>query len=88
MELTSPDAANRLNRLSLLKRRPLVDADFSDRMTAMGRTLQRIALTEQPFPMLEQSVAGAAVIEIVAALLTVKLLVPMPGLEQAVPEVD
>ncbi|MFZ2389290.1 MAG: hypothetical protein WAW69_15950 [Polaromonas sp.] len=34
------------------------------------------------------SVAGAAVIEIVATLLAVKLLVPMSGLEQAVPEVD
>jgi hypothetical protein len=32
--------------------------------------------------------AGAAVIEIVATLLTVKLLVPMAGLEQAVPKVD
>lgn len=31
--------------------------------------------------------AGAAVIEIVATLLTVKLLVPMSGLEQAVPNV-
>ena len=34
------------------------------------------------------SVAGAAVIEIVATLLTVKLLVPMSGLEQAVQKVD
>jgi hypothetical protein len=33
------------------------------------------------------SVAGAAVIEIVATLLTVKLLAPMSGLERAVPEV-
>jgi hypothetical protein len=33
-------------------------------------------------------VAGAAVTEIVAPLLTVKLLVPMSGLEQAVPKVD
>ena len=33
-------------------------------------------------------IAGAAVIEIVAALLTVRLLVPMSGMEQAVPEVD
>jgi hypothetical protein len=32
--------------------------------------------------------AGAAVIEIVATLLTVKFLVPMSGLEQAVPKVD
>ena len=31
---------------------------------------------------------GAAVIEIVATLLTVKSLVPMSGLEQAVPKVD
>ena len=34
------------------------------------------------------SVAGAAVIEIIAILLTVRLLVPMSGLEQAVPKVD
>jgi hypothetical protein len=34
------------------------------------------------------SVAGAAVIEIVATLLTVKLLVPMSSLEQAVPKDD
>jgi hypothetical protein len=34
------------------------------------------------------SVADAAGIEIVATLLTVKLLVPMSGLEQAVPKVD
>jgi hypothetical protein len=33
------------------------------------------------------SVAGAEVIEIVATLLTVKLLVPMSGLEQTIPEV-
>jgi hypothetical protein len=34
------------------------------------------------------SVGDAAVIEIVATLLTLKLLVPMSGLEQAVPKVD
>jgi hypothetical protein len=34
------------------------------------------------------SVAGAAVIEIVATLLMVKLLIPMSGLEQAVPKID
>jgi hypothetical protein len=34
------------------------------------------------------SAAGAAVIEIVTTLLTVKLLVSMSGMEQAVPEVD
>jgi hypothetical protein len=33
-------------------------------------------------------IASAAVIEIIATLLTVKLLVPMSGMEQAVPEVD
>ena len=33
-------------------------------------------------------VAGAAVIEIVLTLLTVKLLVPMSGMVQAVPKVD
>ena len=33
-------------------------------------------------------IAGAAVIEIVATLLTVKLLVQMSGMEQAVPEED
>ena len=33
-------------------------------------------------------IAGAAVIEMLATLLTVKLLVPMSGLERAVPEVD
>jgi hypothetical protein len=32
--------------------------------------------------------ADAAVIEIVATLLTVKLLSPMSGLEQAVPKVE
>jgi hypothetical protein len=32
--------------------------------------------------------AGVEVIEIVVTLLTVKLLVPMSGMEQAVPEVD
>jgi hypothetical protein len=34
------------------------------------------------------SVAGVAIIEIVVTLLTVKLLGPMRGMEQAVPEVD
>jgi hypothetical protein len=34
------------------------------------------------------SVAGAAVIEIVVTLLTVKLLGPMSGMEPAAPEVD
>ena len=34
------------------------------------------------------SVAGAASIEIVATLLTVKLLLQMSGMEQAVPKVD
>ena len=33
-------------------------------------------------------IAGAAVIEIDGTLLTVKLLVPMSGMDQAVPEVD
>ena len=33
-------------------------------------------------------IAGAAVIEMVATLLTVKLLVPMSGMERAVPKVD
>ena len=33
------------------------------------------------------SVSGTAVVEVAAALLTVKLLVPMSGMEQAVPEV-
>jgi hypothetical protein len=32
--------------------------------------------------------AGAAVIEIVATLLTVKMLTPMSGLEHSVPKVD
>ena len=36
----------------------------------------------------EWPVAGAAVIEIGATFLTVKLLVPMSGMEQAVPKVD
>jgi hypothetical protein len=34
------------------------------------------------------SVASAAIIEIVATLLTVKLLIPMSGMEKAVSEVD
>ena len=34
------------------------------------------------------SFEGAAIIEIFATLLTVKLLFPMSGLEQAVPKVD
>jgi hypothetical protein len=34
------------------------------------------------------SVAGAAVIEIFATLLTVKSRVPMSGMEQAFPEAD
>jgi hypothetical protein len=33
-------------------------------------------------------VAGAAVIEIVSTSLTVKLLAPMSGMEQATPSVD
>ena len=42
--------------------------------------LQRALTSDWYWP-----VAGAAVIEIVVTLLTVKLLVPMSGMEQAVP---
>ena len=62
------------------RHRRFASSGSSERHKAVG---QELALTRCFW-----QGAGAAGIEIVVTLLTVKLLIPMSGMEQSVPEVD